>query len=179
MTLFWSSYWVHTDLNIKEPQHATKWSKFPWNLYLAKKSNKQAQKAKKSLICLAMVGIREPLMMLELSTGVCAEWWWILVLPWVLTTWMWNLMGMFYTHKLGYKCGSHVWQYHLECIALKQAPTKWICKACEVSRPAWAKGTVTMFAPGWHKLLKIYQKRKEKERRKRDFCYTIYSIYTL
>ncbi|KAF8162671.1 hypothetical protein B0H34DRAFT_856335 [Crassisporium funariophilum] len=29
--------------------------------------------------------------------------------------------------------------YHLECIALKQAPTKWICKACEASGPARAK----------------------------------------
>ncbi|KAF8229469.1 hypothetical protein L208DRAFT_1073101, partial [Tricholoma matsutake] len=24
--------------------------------------------------------------------------------------------------------------YHLQCIALKQVPTKWICKACEASR---------------------------------------------
>ena len=47
-------------------------------------------------------------------------------------------MGMFYTHKLGDKCDSHILQYHLECIALKQAPTKWICKACETSGP-WAK----------------------------------------
>ena len=36
------------------------------------------------------------------------------------------------------------------------------------SKPREEPGTVTMFAPGWHKLLKIYQKRKEKEKRKRD-----------
>jgi hypothetical protein len=41
-------------------------------------------------------------------------------------------MGKFYTCKLGYKCGSHVLQYHLDCIALEQAPMKWICEACEV-----------------------------------------------
>jgi hypothetical protein len=69
------------------------------------------------------------------STGVCAEWWCCLeqACNQVSTTWMWNSMGMFYTHKLGYNCGSHALQYHLECIALKQAPTKWICEACEAS----------------------------------------------
>ncbi|KAF8239639.1 hypothetical protein L208DRAFT_1236414, partial [Tricholoma matsutake] len=29
--------------------------------------------------------------------------------------------------------------YHLQCIALKQVPTKWICKACEASGPVWAR----------------------------------------
>ena len=28
---------------------------------------------------------------------------------------------MFYTHKLGDNCDSHILQYHLECIALKQS----------------------------------------------------------
>ena len=37
------------------------------------------------------------------------------------------------------KCGLHVLQYHLECIALEQAPTKWICEACEASGPVQAK----------------------------------------
>ena len=48
-------------------------------------------------------------------------------------------MGMFYTHKLGDKWDLHILQYHLECIALEQAPTKWICDACEASGPARAK----------------------------------------
>jgi len=41
-------------------------------------------------------------------------------------------------------------------------------------------GTVTMFAPGLHKLSKIYQKRKEKKKKKREisgFCPTIYTLY--
>ena len=49
------------------------------------------------------------------------------------------MMDMFYIHKLGYKYDSHISEYHLECIVLQQAPTKWICEACEASRPARAK----------------------------------------
>ncbi len=30
-------------------------------------------------------------------------------------------------------CYSHVLQYHLQCIGLEQAPTKWICESCEAS----------------------------------------------
>ena len=37
------------------------------------------------------------------------------------------------------KCSSQVLQYHLECIALEQAPAKWICEACEASGPSRAK----------------------------------------
>ena len=49
-------------------------------------------------------------------------------------------MGMFYTHK-----AINVLQYHLECIDLEQAPTKWICKACEVSGPAKAPTEVMSY----------------------------------
>jgi hypothetical protein len=45
----------------------------------------------------------------------------------------------FYTHKLCHEIDSHFLQYHLECIALEQAPTKWICEACEASGPARTK----------------------------------------
>ena len=54
----------------------------------------------------------------------------------VSATWVQSAMGMFYTYKLGDKCDSHILQYHLECIALEQAPTKWICDACEASGPS-------------------------------------------
>ena len=43
---------------------------------------------------------------------------------------------MFYTYKLSDKCDSHILQYHLECIALEQAPTKWIYNASEASGPS-------------------------------------------
>jgi len=33
----------------------------------------------------------------------------------------------------------HVVQYHLQCIALEQAPTKWVCEACEASGGAQEK----------------------------------------
>ena len=35
-------------------------------------------------------------------------------------------------------------------------------------QPGTMFGTVTMFAPGWHKLLKIYQKRKKKKREEKN-----------
>ena len=33
----------------------------------------------------------------------------------------------------------NVIQYHLQCVALEQAPTKWVCEACEASGGARAK----------------------------------------
>ena len=49
-----------------------------------------------------------------------------------------------YTNKLNHEFDSHISQYHLQFISLKQAPVKWICEACEASGPAQAAGKTPM-----------------------------------
>jgi hypothetical protein len=88
---------------------------------------------------LGVVGVREPLVELE-TLIVGWRWTSVLTRPGQLT--VGNLgakhdgyVQVLYSFVI-HKCDSHILQYHLECLALEQAPTRWICEACEASGPA-------------------------------------------